>query len=451
MVNRRWWDLAALATLTVVLILALIEPPYGPQEWLAWAAAGGFALFYIVYARPRIGSTGRTHLVIVAIAFGVLLTLGSTGQPFFAIMQAFCYPFLWISAPNTRSAITANVFVGLAIPLSYVLRYGVDGLLQGLATGALSIGFSIALGLWITRIAEYGEERDRLLNELQAAQGELAAMHRDAGVTEERARLAREIHDTIAQSLTGLVMVAQRTGNRLAAVEGEPARAARDDLVLMEEMAREALTEARGLVAALTPVAVDTTLADALGRLATTFERETGVRVHVEAEATGLDRELEVVLLRTAQEGLANVRKHAGAASAWITAVQQRGLVRLSVRDDGVGPGAAPGSHGFGLAGMRDRVALVGGRVEFGPAPLGGALLEIEVPVSAHDGAIDEPPVAEASAPETSVDKTSVAETPTPETSVAGERTVGPGAPHPPRDPAARTARDRADPEGGRA
>ncbi|WP_308798687.1 sensor histidine kinase [Agromyces silvae] len=381
MVNRRWWDLAALATLAVVLFLALIEPPYGPQEWLAWLAAGGFALFYLAYARPRIGTTGQTHLVILAITFGVLLAVGSTGQSSFAIMQAFFYPFLWISAPNTRSAIVANIFVGIAVPLGYVLQYGYDGLLPGVAIGTLSIGFSIALGLWITRIAEYGEERDRLLTELQAAQGELAAMHRDAGVTDERARLAREIHDTIAQSLTGLVMLAQRTGNRLAKVEGEPARAARDDIVLMEEMAREALTEARGLVAALTPVAVDTTLADALGRLAATFERETGVRVTVDATTAALDRELEVVLLRTAQEGLANVRKHARAQHAWITVLRDDATVRLTVRDDGVGPGgASPGAHGFGLAGIRDRVALVGGRAVFGPAEGGGAQLDVEVP-----------------------------------------------------------------------
>ncbi len=130
-------------------------------------------------------------------------------------------------------------------------------------------------------------------------------------------------------------------------------------------------------------------LADALQRLAASFERETGVRVSVEADAAGLDRELEVVLLRCAQEGLANVRKHAGASAATITVASGESEIVLEVRDDGAGPGAGPGpgAGGFGLAGMRDRVALVGGRMEFGPGEPAGAVLRVIVPVNRADGA----------------------------------------------------------------
>jgi len=400
MVNRRWWDLAALAAVAVVVTITAAEPPYGTRDWLAWGAAGAFLLFYVGYARARIGRERRGTLVIVTLAFSVIIAVGCAGDASFATLQAFMYPFLWVSAPGKRAAVIANITLAGSILVGYLLHFGPAGLTMGIAVAALSLGFSLALGLWITRIAEDGEERGRLLEELQAAQGELAAMHRDAGVTDERARLAREIHDTIAQSLTGLVMVAQRTGNRLAGVPGEAAEAARADIVLIEEMAREALTEARGLVAALAPVTVDTTLADALARLATSFTRETGVQVHVEAASAGLDRELEVVLLRTAQEGLANIRKHAGAATAWIRVervhpdeLRRRGdgaggsgatagaIVRLRVRDDGVGPrSGASEEHGFGLAGIRDRVTIVGGRVSFARAEGGGAELTVEVP-----------------------------------------------------------------------
>lgn len=395
MVNRRWWDLAALATVAVVVSIPALEPPYGPNEWIAWAVTAAFLLFYVVYARSRIGVERTSHLTVLAIAFTVFVTVGSAAEPSYAFVQAFMYPFLWISAPSTRSAIVANIAVGSGIAIGYVIRFGTAGLATGLAVAAISVGFSIALGLWITRIAVHGEERGRLLEELQAAQGELATMHREAGVVDERGRVAREIHDTIAQTLTGLVMVAQRAGNRLAAVDGPAADAARDDIALMEEMAREALTEARGLVAALTPVAVDTTLADALARLAASFERETGVHVHVDAHAAALGPELEVVLLRTAQEGLANVRKHSRARTAWISVQRGDAAVRLSVRDDGIGPGdAAPADHGFGIAGIRERVALVGGTAELAPADGGGALLRVDVPL-AETG--EDP---EASAPE---------------------------------------------------
>lgn len=381
MLSVRWWDLAAIVAASVTVVLTLIDPPYGPSEWGAWAAAAAFLVVYFAAGRRLIPVGGLRSYFVVAVLLAAVLAVGMAFEPAFAILQAFVYPFVWTTAPSTRSAITANLLVAVAIVVGYVARSGAAGLLPGLGVAVLTVGFSIALGLWITRIAEYGAERARLLDELQAAQGQLAAMHRDAGVSEERGRLAREIHDTIAQSLTGLVMVAQRAGNRLGGVDGEPAASVRNDIELMEQMAREALTEARGLVASLTPVETEAGLAEALRRLATSFERETGVAVSVSADAAGLDRELEVVLLRSAQEALANVRKHARASAATIAVTATDDDVVLIVTDNGVGPGdAQPGEHGFGLAGIRDRAALAGGSFEFGPGDAGGSRLRVVVP-----------------------------------------------------------------------
>ncbi|WP_022889269.1 sensor histidine kinase [Agromyces italicus] len=393
MLNRRWWDLGALAVGAVTVLFGLAEPPYGPDDGGAWAVSAVFVLVYFVYLRGRIGGEDAAHHVVITAVLAVLVGTGVAFDPSASILQAFAYPFIWITAPSTRRAIIANVVIALALLGGYLVHFGPGGWLAGITVAALSLGFSLALGLWITHIAAVGEERARLFDELQAAQGQLAAMHRDAGVNEERGRLAREIHDTIAQSLTGLVMVAQRTENRLAAVEGPAAAAARGDVELIEQMAREALTEARGLVASLAPVSADGGLVAALGRLGEAFERETGVRVGIAADVSGLDRELEVVLLRCAQEGLANVRKHAQANRAEIGVTASADRVELTVRDDGVGPGnlvgdRVDGTHaggfgvagGFGLAGLRDRAALVGGAFEFGAAAGGGALLRVTVP-----------------------------------------------------------------------
>lgn len=381
MYNVRWWDAAALAVASVIVLLTLIDPPYGPADWGTWATTAAFLVVYAVYGRRFVAGAPVRHHLVIALLFSVVIAAGAAFEPSFAIMQAFVYPYVWATAPSVRSALIANGFVAVGIIVGFGISFGAAGLVTGLAVATLASGFSIALGLWITRIAEYGEERARLLDELQAAQGQLAAMHRDAGVVDERGRLAREIHDTIAQSLTGLVMVAQRAGNRLEPLEGEAAASVRGDVELMEQMAREALIEARGLVAALAPVAADAGLADALARLATAFERETGVAVTVTADVTGLSRELEVVLLRSAQEALANVRKHAAAASAAIEVTATDADVTLTVTDDGIGPGdATPGSTGFGLAGIRDRAALVGGSFEFGPGEAVGSLLRVVVP-----------------------------------------------------------------------
>ncbi|MRG59519.1 sensor histidine kinase [Agromyces sp. CFH 90414] len=400
MVNRRWWDVVALAVVAVTVLFSVLQPPYAAAETGSWAMAGVFLIVYVAYLRGRLGLEDPRHHVAITAVLAVIIAVGIGFDAQFANMLAFAYPYVWITAASTRQAIWGNIAIAGAVLVGTIVFFGWSDLGAALGISAISLGFSLALGLWISHIAGIGEENARLLAELRATQGELAAMHRDAGALQERGRLAREIHDTIAQSLTGLVMVAQRAGNRLAPAVGEPDAAdlvaARVDVELIEEMARDALTEARGLVAAFTPVAMETNLADALGRLAATFERETGVQVDVRADASGLGRELEVVLLRSAQEGLANVRKHAGAAHAWIrveadaagrngASGASRDLVRLVVRDDGTGPREAAGARGgFGLAGIRDRVALVGGRVAFGAAPGGGAVLEVEVPVEPH-------------------------------------------------------------------
>ena len=254
MQNMRWWDAAAVAVTVVIVAVSLIDPPFGVDDAATWAAAGAFLLVHLTWGRRCVPvgddpppSGGRDRL---------RRTPGDRHHS--SRRSRSCRPSSTRSSgstsPSTRSAIVANLLIAVAIVVGYAIRRVAAGLVTGAAVAALSVGFSIALGLWITRIAVYGEERARLLEELQAAQGQLAAMHRDAGVAEERGRLAREIHDTIAQSLTGLVMVAQRTERRLAAVEGEAAASARGEVELMEQIAREALTEARGLVASLAPV-----------------------------------------------------------------------------------------------------------------------------------------------------------------------------------------------------
>ncbi|BDZ65124.1 sensor histidine kinase [Agromyces mangrovi Wang et al. 2018] len=383
--GQRWWDLAAAATAVAAVAFSFIDPPYGSEEWGAIGATAGFIVVYLTVARRWLTGPTQLHHLWPTAALAAVLGVGVAFEPSYAIVQAFIYPFAWWTAATVRLAVLANLLPAAAIVLGYAIRAGLDGLLLGLAIAVLSLAGSLALGFWISRIAAYGAERARLLDELQAAQGELAAMHRDAGVSTERERLAREIHDTIAQSLTGLVMVAQRTRNELARGSAASVAAAEADVELIEQMARDALTEARSLVASMAPVRVESTLAEALARLGQRFARETGVAVQTAADASGLDRELEVVLLRCAQEGLANVRKHSHAARASIEVAASAREVVLTVLDDGVGPGDDPGGDGgFGVAGMRDRVALVGGTVSLEPGPAGGTALTVVVPLGAE-------------------------------------------------------------------
>jgi signal transduction histidine kinase len=241
-----------------------------------------------------------------------------------------------------------------------------------------SLLFSLLLGFWISRIIDQSRERAELIDQLEAARTELAAADHARGVMAERERVAREIHDTLAQGFTSIVMLAQ-----LAAVERDGAAAA-GRLRDIEDVARENLAEARALVAAFTPVGLeDATLRDAVRRLADRFTHETGVLVDVQdgdLDGVALSRDQEVVVLRAVQEALTNVRRHARARHVTVGLSVDGTGARLEVADDGDGfaPGGADG--GFGLAGMRSRVAEVGGEVEVASTPGEGTLVTVRLP-----------------------------------------------------------------------
>jgi signal transduction histidine kinase len=224
------------------------------------------------------------------------------------------------------------------------------------------------MGFWITSIEGRSRRRQDLVEELTAAQAEIAALNREAGTVVERERLARELHDTLAQTLTGIVMLAERARGR------HPGDV---QLAVLEDAAREALTETRGLVAAGASVPLDGGLAGAMTSLAGRFARETGLDVVAQVQVE-VPRGLEVVLLRCAQEGLANVRKHARATRVALLVAPRDDEAVLTVSDDGIGPGAG---DGFGLAGMRDRIGLVGGALELRAGAEAGTILEVRVPL----------------------------------------------------------------------
>ena len=371
----RWWDAAVIGIALITGGILAIDPPYGPTEYGAWAAIGAFVALYFAYARRALHRPRAPHDLIVAVLLAVVLGFGISFEPFLSFLQALAYPMVWVASTSMRRAIIGNIVVAAGVSVGYYAWSGFENILLAGGVATLSVAFSVSLGLWITRIEQAGEERGRLLAELESVQDELAAMHRDAGITSERERLAREIHDTLAQSLTGLVLLAQRASREI-----EPTDAAIPTIALIEQTAREALGEARALVAANAAVPVGSGLADALVRLCERFARETGVRVESHVDPVLLDRDLEVVLLRCTQEALANVRKHAHATSARVDVVARGDEVELTVEDDGVGPAGADEDSGFGVSGMRERLALVGGRLSLEPGDTTGTVLRATVP-----------------------------------------------------------------------
>jgi two-component system NarL family sensor kinase len=196
---------------------------------------------------------------------------------------------------------------------------------------------------------------------------------------DERARIARDVHDTLAQEFTA---VALHVEAGLAALDPrDPARVPLDRAL---GAAREGLDEARRSIGSLrgSPL-TSRPVAETLSALARRFTADTGVRVHTEIAATGpLPAQFESELQHIASEALANVRKHAGAREASIRLAVRRRRLRLTIADDGVGfrPRGDRG-HGLGLQGIHDRALLLGGSVAIRSAPGRGTTLTVSLPL----------------------------------------------------------------------
>ncbi|MCZ6519631.1 MAG: sensor histidine kinase [Actinobacteria bacterium] len=227
--------------------------------------------------------------------------------------------------------------------------------------------FIVLISRLIFDISRRSEEQQRLIAELEETRTELAAAEREAGMLAERHRLARDIHDTLAQGFTSIVMLMEAAEAELAADPGK----SRIYIDQARSTARESLTEARGLIWALrSERLIGDSLVEALRSVVSQLSEETSTRA--ELVVTGEPRQLppatEECLLRVTQEALANIRKHADASRVTVTVSFLDDDVALDVRDDGVGfEPAILASTGDGLTGgmglhlMLERVEQIGG------------------------------------------------------------------------------------------
>ncbi|MEV0597528.1 sensor histidine kinase [Nonomuraea cavernae] len=239
----------------------------------------------------------------------------------------------------------------------------------------------------ITQLREAGAKLVALAEENANLQAQLLTSAREAGVLEERQRMAREIHDTVAQGLTGILTQLEAADD---AIDDTPA--VRSRLSTVRTLARESLNEARRSVQALRPAPLDEAqLATALHGIAARWSRTSGVpaSVSVTGDPRPLHGEVEITLLRVAQEALTNVGKHASATRVGLTLSYMEDVVALDVRDDGTGftLGAANPSNvgGFGLVAMRQRVIRLAGDFEIETAPGQGTGISATIPAIPAD------------------------------------------------------------------
>ena len=359
-------------------------------------------LFWWVDGHPRWVRDERKMLVFFGGLAGLIFALVWCSPLFGFFAWAGYIPTSY--ALRGRWRIAGGTLIGTANTFSQIGGFSVaaepDAWPVFVAVLALNVGVGNVM-IWITvansdqsarravmidDLAEANAKLEAALRENAGLHAQLLVQAREAGKLDERQRMAGEIHDVLAQGLTGIV-------TQLEAADAASTRPDdhRRHLDTARKLARDSLAEARRSVHALRPRTLDdAALPDAIGEVAAGWSRITAVPVEMVTTGTArpLLPEIETTLLRTAQEALANVARHAGAGRVTLTLSYMEDLVMLDVHDDGAGfdPDAPrePGAEGgYGLTAMRERLHRIAGRLEVESEQGGGTALSACVPAIA--------------------------------------------------------------------
>ena len=338
------------------------------------------AAYLLLIVRGMYALTPARAWAYLFVAYAVVCVL-TWVDPNALVLLFGVYPQAFLILER-RGSIVATVVLTVAWSLVLVAKDGWSAASWGTHafTAVGNVVFALVIGLFIEGLVRESRERKRLLAELREAQDELAAAEREAGALEERERLARDIHDTLAQGFTSIVMLAQ-AGE--AAADRADMDTSKRRFTEIQETARDNLAEARALVGALAPPPLaEAGLPDSLTRIVGRFGTETGTaaQITVAGPVRPLASSSEVVALRATQECLSNVRRHASAGHVDVVLEYDEDGATVTVRDDGRGFEADGTAHGYGLEGLRARVEGVGGVMAVDSAPGTGTTVRVRVP-----------------------------------------------------------------------
>ncbi|WP_240630193.1 sensor histidine kinase [Specibacter cremeus] len=328
-------------------------------------------------------------LAVVTALWGVLLA--SSVEFSWVVFPLF---FLHLHLLPRWAGVTVVALMTAAVVWAQWAAAGTAGPPPAAVIGpVLGAAFAIATAQAYRLLYREGEHQRRAADELRRTRAELARTQHEAGVLAERGRLAREIHDTLAQGFSSIVLVSRAAEKSLAAGD---AAAAAEALALIHATAAENLAEARTFVRGLSSPQLDAgTLVESLTRLCETTQREAAARgqalsctFRLDGEPFDLPQPHRVALLRAAQASLANVRAHAKARTAVVSLAYLGTEVTMDIYDDGVGftpgaPAAAGPGTGFGLRALAERVAALDGTLDVESAPGEGTVVAIRLPVGA--------------------------------------------------------------------
>jgi signal transduction histidine kinase len=379
-------------SLILPLVLLIQEQGLTKSEWQSAAALTGIAMVVhavAIWGLPRWGTHlraralfGSLYVIVLGVVTVGLLSIHAT---FYLVLSGFFSQLFFALSPLL--AIPAATVATVLLGIFTLQERAFPDLLAEPAFWLWVLGgiCGSLIALWFNAIIDQSAERQAMIEELHRAQTALARVEREAGILQERQRLAREIHDTLAQGLISIIIHLEAADQAFESNAGS----LQHHLEQARRTARTNLGEARRVVQDLRPEVLDTsTLPDAIRRVVAAWMESNGIEAstYVTGAVVPLPAETEVTLLRVVQEALANVTKHAHAHTANVTLSYMPDRVLLDVQDDGDGLQEASSvplfSAGFGLQSMRERVANLSGSLLIESESGEGTTLVVQVPIA---------------------------------------------------------------------
>lgn len=381
------WGLHAL--LVGLAGFAMVRAFLMSSSTAVWALVVGFAFVAVYVTGTWAARTGHAAAasgrglalawIAALTALWAVLTWLSPEGAYIVFPLFFLYLHVLPGPGGVTAIVVTTAFAILALGLHH--GFSVGGVI-GPLTGA---GVALMIGLAYRALTREADERERLLVELIRTRRQLADAEREQGALAERARLAREIHDTVAQGLSSIQML-------LRAAERDTPEPGAGYLKLARETAADSLADTRQIIRELTPARLDDGLAAALHRLGREQSERASLPIEVTAEELALPMGIQTALLRIAQGALSNTIRHAHATRIVVELTRSNGAVSLVVRDDGRGFDAATAAadsrevDSFGLHAMRERVEQLDGALTLSSTPGQGTTVIARLPLPTESG-----------------------------------------------------------------